>query len=110
MRASPFVFNQNDGLELYDTDGEQYISAQAAYTPVKASPLGTFAGGTFFGARGVWIENYDSDDAKNFQLIDSSGVTQNPPNVVSVKVTSVEAGDRVSVFVLTGDGGEIDKA
>lgn len=110
MRASPFVFNQNDGTELYDTDGEQYISAQAAYTPVKASPLGTFAGGTFFGARGVWIENYDSDDAKNFQLIDSSGATQTPPNVVVVKVTSVVAGDRVSVFVLTGDGGDIDKA
>jgi hypothetical protein len=109
MRASPFVFSQNDGAELYDTDGEQYISAQAAYTPVKASPLGTFAGGNFFGARGVWIENYDSDDAKNFQLIDSSGITQSPPNVVSVKVTSVVAGDRVSVFVLTADSGPIDK-
>jgi hypothetical protein len=109
-RASPFVFNQNDGLELYDTDGEQYISAQASYTPVKASPLGTFAGGNFFGARGVWIEGYDSDDANSFQLIDSSGVTQTPPNVVSVKVTSLVAGDRVSVFVLDAVGGDIDKA
>jgi hypothetical protein len=108
-RASAERFYQNDGSGLYWTDGEQYIAAQADYTPVKASPLGGFAGGTYFGAQGVWIEDYDSDDAKNFQLIDSSGVTQTPPNVVVVKVTSVVAGDRVAVFVLTGDGGEIDK-
>ena len=108
-RISPFVFQQNDGSDLFTTDGEQYIYAQSTYTPVKASPLGTFAGGTFFGARGVWIENYDADDAKNFQLIDSDGDTQVPPNLVTIRVTSLVSGDRISVFVLTAAGGSIEK-
>jgi hypothetical protein len=109
-RTSAERFYQNDGSGLYWTDGEQYIAAQDTFTPVKASPLGTFAGGTYFGAQGVWIEDYDDDDAKNFQLIDSSGVTQTPPNSVAIKVTSVVAGDRIAVFVLTGAGGDIDKS
>ena len=108
-RGSTFIFYQNDGSSLTQVEGERYISAQSSYTPVKQSPLGTYAGGTYFGAQGVWIENYDSADAKNFQLIDSTGTTQVPPNVVSVKVTSVVAGDRVAVFRLTAAGGSIDK-
>ena len=101
MRESP---------ELLDGgDGEQYISCDPTYAPVKASPFGTFAGGKFFGARGVWIEGYADADAKNFQLIDASGATQTPPNTVTMKVTALVAGDRVSVFRLTAVGGVINK-
>ena len=108
-REAIYTFYQNNGTSLYTTPGEQYISAQTTYTPVKAAPLGTFAGGTFFGAQGVWIENYAAADAKKFQLIDSSGVTQSPPNTVAVEVTSVASGDSVSVFVLESAGGDIKK-
>ena len=101
MRESP---------ELLDGEaGEQYISCDPTYAPVKASPFGTFAGGKFFGARGVWIEGYADADAKNFQLIDASGATQTPPNTVTMKVTALVAGDRVSVFRLTAVGGVINK-
>ena len=100
---------QNDGSSLYKTYGIFYKYAQSTYSPVKQEPFGQYLGGTFFGAQGVWIENYDPSDAKNFQLIDSEGVTQKPPNVVTVKVTSCVEGDRVGVFRLTGAGGEIDK-
>jgi hypothetical protein len=108
-RTSAFTFYQNSGSGINELDGEQYIRAQGAYSPVKASPLGTFAGGTYFGARGVWIEGYDSEDAKSFQLIDSGGDTQTPPNVVSIKVTALGSADRVAVFVLTAAEGEIKK-
>ncbi len=69
--------------------------------------FGTFAGGTFFGARGVWLENYDAADAKNFQLIDAAGVTQTPPNTIAIKVTGVVIGDRVLVGQLDGVGGAL---
>ncbi len=95
--------------QLQSDNGEEYISCNGAYSPVKISPFGTFAGGKFFGARGVWITNYHTDDAKNFQLIDADGDTQAPPNTVTMKVTAVVAGDRVSVFRLTGVGGSIKK-
>lgn len=90
-------------------DGEQYTVASGTFAPVKAAPFGTFAGGSFFGARGVWIHSYHIDDAKNFQLIANDGTTQSPPNTVTVQVTSVEIGDRVGVFVLTEAAGEIEK-
>ncbi len=38
--------------------------------------VGTFAGGKFFGARGIFIQNMDSGDIQNYQLIDSNGVTR----------------------------------
>jgi len=100
---------QNDGSTNYKTYGEVYKYAQSTYTPVKQAPFGQYLGGTLFGARGVWIENMDPGDAKNFQLRDSNDVIQVPPNIVVVKVTSVESGDRVAVFRLTAAGGDIDK-
>lgn len=104
-----YVTRRGSTASMTGTDGEQYITADPSYALVKQSPFGTFAGGKFFGARGVWIENYDTDDAQNFQLIDASGDTQTPPNTVSIKVTSVTGGDRVSMFRLSGAGGDIWK-
>jgi hypothetical protein len=99
-----------DYLQTIDTEeGFQYISASGAWTPVKASPFGTFAGGTFFGARGIWLANYDSTDSQNFQLIASDGTTQTPPNTVACRVSSVQVGDSVAMFMLDGDGGNIEK-
>jgi hypothetical protein len=106
-----FKYITRDGstFSLTGFDGEQYIAAQDSYAPVKASPLGTFAGGIYFGARGIWIENYDTDDSQNFQLIDSSGAQQVPPNTVSIKISSMTAGDQGAMFRLDGAGGDIDK-
>lgn len=88
-------------------DGEQYTAASSTFTAVKTAPFGTFAGGKFFGARGVWIYNYHADDSQNFQLLDSSNTTQAPPNTVAVKVTSLLSGDRVLVAA-TSAAGAID--
>lgn len=90
-------------------DGEQYIALLSSFTPVKASPFGTFAGGKFFGAQGVWITNYDTDDAQNFQLIDATGTSQVPPNTVAVTVSSIVASDVVGVFPLTAAAGTVEK-
>ncbi|HAV15347.1 MAG TPA: hypothetical protein DCX25_03380 [Candidatus Pacebacteria bacterium] len=94
-------------------DGEEYIAARVlpdtAFTPVKASPFGTFAGGKLFGAQGVWVQNMVSTDVQSFQLIDSNGATRTPPNFQSLTVTGVISGDKVAVFRTTG-GTTINKA
>ena len=95
---------QNNGTTLYRVYGWYYKYAQNTYSPVKQAPFGQYLGGTFFGARGVWIENYASSDAKNFQLIDSYGVIQRPPNIVTVQVTSLIVNDTVGVFRTDGSG------
>jgi len=102
-------------LAFNNLDGEQYITAYNdldtpgnTYAPVKASPFGTFAGGKFFGARGVWIEGMADADIQNFQLIDSDNTGQNPPNKQAVVISNLLSGDRVAVFK-TSSGTTIDK-
>lgn len=90
-------------------DGEEYRYAQTSYAEAKQSPLGTFAGGTMFGARSVYFTNLHGDDVQAFQLIDKAGITRNPPNYQSFQVTSVVYGDRVAIFLDDGSG-DVDKA
>lgn len=90
-------------------DGAEYIITFPGYSPVKASPLGAFAGGVYFGARGVWIEDMHTDDIKNYSLTDANGAVRNPPNQVKITVQSVVSGDKVAVFETTGDNYTIDK-
>lgn len=70
------------GITINGDDGKEYRSAsEGIYTDVKAAPFGTIAGGTLYGARGVWFSNYA---AANFVLIDAAGVEQSPPNYQKV--------------------------
>lgn len=78
-------------------DGEEYIQAYTAYTPVKSAPFGTFAGGTLFGAQGVWIEGIAA--GQSYQFIDSNGTGRQPYASITISVSSVVSGDRITVFV-----------
>jgi len=91
-------------------DGEEYQRAYKTYALSKTSPFGTFAGGVFFGARGVWVENMDSGDSQAYQLTDAGGNTRTPPNFQALVVTAASPGDRVSIFRTTGDNYLINKA
>lgn len=102
-----YIARRGETALLNGVQGQRYRSANASYADVVASPFGTFAGGKFFGARGVWITNYNASDAKNFQLIASDGTTQVPPNVVGISVGALVTGDRVGVYRLTAAGGGI---
>ena len=103
-----YVTRRGESGLLDGIEGQLYKYADSGYTPVKQAPFGTFAGGTYFGAQGVWITNYSAN--QSFQLISSDGSTQSPPNTVYVEVTGLVSGDRVAMFVLDGVGGDIDKA
>ncbi len=75
----------NSALTVNGDEGEEYRSAlEPTYTDVKQAPFGTFAGGTFFGARGVWVTDYA---LATFQLIDADGDQQLPPNYKKVSVS-----------------------
>ena len=89
------------------TEGRFYQSASASYSQVKKAPFGSFAGGKFFGARGVWLENISDPNSR--ELIDAAGTTHTPPNSITVTVTGLQAGDRALVAVDDG-AGAIDKA
>jgi len=76
----------------------------------EGSPFGTFAGGKFFGAQGVWIEDMDGTDAESYVLIDQIGITQNPPTMATIKVVSMVAtNDRVLVCESQGTGSKLVK-
>lgn len=92
-------------------DGEEYRYANSTYSEVRTSPLGTFAGGKFFGARSIYFVNLNAADAQNFQLIDKAGVTRDPPNYQGFSVLGLVVGDRVAIYESTGAGlGVVDKS
>ena len=86
-------------------DGEEYIIAYSGYTPSKSAPLGTFAGGKYFGAQGIWIEGMAA--AQSYQYTDSNGAIRQPYTSVTVAITSLVSGDKVGVFRTTA--GVIDE-
>ncbi len=88
-------------------DGEEYRYAKSTYAEVKPSPLGTFAGGKFFAARGVYFIDLHADDVQAFQLIDANGVSRSPPNYQSFAITGLVSGDRVAIF--PESAGAVDK-
>jgi hypothetical protein len=96
------LINYGDLTANTPDDGQEYISYQSTWSPVVTAPFGTFAGGKFFGARGVFFTNLHADDAQSFQLINSAGVTRNPPNYQAFSMTGLQIGDRVAVYKSTG--------
>lgn len=100
-----------------DDDGSTWTTVTSQNFAAKtAAPLGSFAGGTFFGSRGVLITDWASGDANSFILTDATGNTFARPTSLSFTITNLEGGaetsnlhDRVSWFKLTGSGGDIDK-
>ncbi len=91
------------------TQGQLFLGL-TGYTPIAAAPFGTFAGGKFFGAQGVWLDtaSLKTTDLQNYQLIADDGSSQIPPNIVSVAVNSVVSGDRV--FVARTSSGLVNTA
>lgn len=104
-RTSTVQMYTCNGTSITKVGGEQYQRAETAFALKKASPFGTFAGGKFFGAQGVWIENMASADSENYSLIDALGVAQTPPTMATIKVVSmVVTNDRCLVCESTGSG------
>lgn len=87
----PYNLLGGPGTALAGYQGRVYTTLDTTYALVKASPFGTFAGGTFFGARGVFVQNMASADVEAYQLIDANGVLRYPPNTSPVSVTVLDS-------------------
>jgi len=99
-----------------DADTFTGITEATTFAPKTASPLGTFAGGTFFGARGVLLVNWITTDENSFILTPIEGGTYQRPQAFIIEVTNLDGGlqtselhDRVSVFRLNEAAGNIVK-
>jgi hypothetical protein len=115
--ASVFQHNQynliSSALVRTPVDGQEYLTAYIdqdtpanTYTKTekRTAPLGNFAGGVWFTARGIWLQDVASADATSYQLIDSDNATQDPPNFVSVIMSNTISGDTVMIAEDDGTG------
>jgi len=93
--SSTITFNTIPGWRYRVLPGQTYAENIAA-------PFGTFAGGKWFVAQGWWLTGVQAGDSKNYQLVSHTGVTETPPNSVTVSVGGVVAGDYVLVARDTG--------
>lgn len=89
--------------KLYSSRGQTgkfYTAANTGYLEVVPAPYGTFAGGKFFGARGVWFTNIPAQDNKptKFQVTDSNNVIRSPLASYAFSVTNVIDGTEVRIF------------
>ena len=92
--------------DLNSDDGQEYRSAlEGTYTDVKVAPFGTFAGTTFYGARGVWVENTLTAD---YSFKDANNSIQDPPSYQKV-YTSHTTLSGCQVFVAEISGGSVVK-
>jgi hypothetical protein len=117
LRDTRGTFNTAALITSTDNSGEVTANiAAVTFAPKTASPLGTFAGGTFFGARGVLLDNWATLDENSFQLTPIEGGTKERPQAFIIEVTNLYGGleteddhDRVSVFRLATSGGIVKK-
>ena len=107
LRNSRGTFNNTNQID----QGANNVTGitSTAITAIKAAPLGTFAGGTWFGAPGVVFNNTLTADANKYQLTDDNGNVVKAPTKVTISVGNTIASDRVAVFRLTAAGGTIKK-
>lgn len=92
-----YITRVGETTTLNGIQGQFYRYINSTYAESKAAPFGTYAGGKFFGARGVLLTNFAATDTNNIILIDSAGVIRQAPTAISVAVNSVVSGDRVLV-------------
>lgn len=61
-----------------DASSQFYRAANPSYFNVLQSPYGTFSGGKFYGARGIWLKNVPYADTNNYQVTSSDATTVSP--------------------------------
>ena len=100
-----YLARETSAATLNGIPGWRYRVLNAAYTEIPSAPFGTFAGGTFFVARGWALTGVLPAEATRYQLVDHAGATQVPPTLVGITVGNLVSGDRVLVARENGSGG-----
>lgn len=95
--SSTITFDTIPGWRYRVLPGQAYVENVPA-------PFGSFAGTTWFVAQGWWLTGVQVGDSRNYQLISHTGVTEFPPNTITVQVSDLIADDYVLVARDNGSG------
>lgn len=99
-----YLTRENSSSTINSVPGWRYRKLSSSYPEVITSPFGTFAGGTFFVARGWLLTGVLQSESTKYQLIDDSGTIQVPPTIVLISIGNLISGDRVLVTRNNGSG------
>ena len=99
LRTVRGTFTDNQAITDSSTGAALVNGTPETLIEVKTAPFGTFAGGKFFGARGVYVYNMAGADSNNSQLTDSTDTAQTPPSTVA---TTITVQDLATGFVIEG--------
>jgi len=100
-----YLTRETSAATLNGIPGWRYRVLNAAYTEIPSAPFGTFAGGTFFVARGWALTGVQAAESTRYQLTAHDGTTQVPPTFASITVGNLVSGDRILVTRDNGSGG-----
>lgn len=99
-----YLTRETSSATLNGIPGWRYRVLNSAYTEVTSAPFGTFAGGTFFVARGWALTGVLTAESTRYQLIAHDGTTQVPPVFATITIGNLVNGDRVLVARENGSG------
>jgi hypothetical protein len=88
------ISSENSAVSIGGIPGWMF-RALSTFTPNAAAPFGTLAGGKWFIAQGWKITGVLPAEAQNYQLIDNTGATQIPPNMVGITIGALSVGDTI---------------
>lgn len=94
--------------DVISDEGAGTVTADAnqeSLVDVNAAPFGTFAGGRFFVARGVVLQNVPAGDSNNWQTIDVTGTARQPPTTITVTFDGLVVNDRAIILEVGTAGG-----
>jgi hypothetical protein len=74
------------------------LTAVTPISPKKQSPLGTFAGGRFFGAPGVYLTNVPGADLNNYEVIADDGLVYAEPVQVTFTLTGIQTDSEIRIY------------
>lgn len=94
LRDTRGTLETGGGATYLGIDGSNNVTMSSGATAITIAPslehpFGLFAGGKFFGARGVVLDNVPAADANNYQVVDNDGISKSPPLSVALVVTGV---------------------
>ncbi len=97
-QRAQYVCREGAADTLNGAAAETYQKANAAYTANKSAPFGTYAGGTWTLAQGIWLDNVASADSVNYILTDHAGNTHQNVITPGAASATVLAGSRVQLY------------
>lgn len=98
-------FANNDVITDEGSGSVTASDDQENLVDVSAAPFGTFAGGRFFVARGVVLQNVLAADNNNWETSDVTGAKLQPPTTINLKFAGLVVNDRAAILEVGSLGG-----